>query len=56
MMSGIATTPQPPYYAVIFTSERTDGDNRYAEMADEMMKLASVQPGFCKYIRLVSRL
>ena len=23
-MSGIAKTPQPPYYAVIFTSERTD--------------------------------
>lgn len=45
-MSGIAKTPQTPYYAVIFTSERTDGDNQYAEMADEMLKLASVQPGF----------
>jgi heme-degrading monooxygenase HmoA len=45
-MSGIAKTPQTPYYAVIFTSERTDGDNGYAEMADEMVKLASVQPGF----------
>ncbi|MCQ6563300.1 antibiotic biosynthesis monooxygenase family protein [Paenibacillus mendelii] len=45
-MSEIARTPQPPYYAVIFTSERTDGDNGYAEMADEMVKLASVQPGF----------
>ncbi|WHY20600.1 hypothetical protein QNH28_06295 [Paenibacillus sp. G2S3] len=33
-------------YAVIVTSERTDGDNQYAEMADEMLKLASVQPGF----------
>lgn len=41
-MSGIAKTPQPPYYAVIFTSERTDGDKGYAEME----KLASVQPGF----------
>ena len=45
-MSEIANTPQTPYYAVIFTSERTDGDNQYAEMADEMIKLASVQPGF----------
>ncbi|TMV46597.1 antibiotic biosynthesis monooxygenase [Paenibacillus mesophilus] len=45
-MSGIARTPQPPYYAVIFTSERTEGDNGYAEMADEMVKLASIQPGF----------
>lgn len=45
-MSEIAKTPQTPYYAVIFTSERTDGDSQYAEMADEMEKLASVQPGF----------
>lgn len=45
-MGKIAKTPQRPYYAVIFTSERTDEDNQYAEMADEMMKLASVQPGF----------
>ncbi|WP_195575523.1 antibiotic biosynthesis monooxygenase family protein [Paenibacillus sp. 1001270B_150601_E10] len=45
-MTKIAKTPQPPYYAVIFTSERTDGDNGYAKMADEMLKLASVQSGF----------
>ncbi|RUS48888.1 antibiotic biosynthesis monooxygenase [Cohnella sp. AR92] len=45
-MSGIAKTPEPPYYAVIFTSERTDGDNGYAEMSEEMEKLASSQPGF----------
>ncbi|WNS46233.1 antibiotic biosynthesis monooxygenase [Paenibacillus sp. MMS20-IR301] len=45
-MSAIARTPQPPYYAVIFTSERTAGDNHYAEMADEMLKLAALQPGF----------
>lgn len=45
-MSPIAHTPKPPYYAVIFTSERTDGDNGYAEMAEEMERLASAQPGF----------
>jgi len=42
----IAQTPTPPYYAVIFTSIRTDGDNGYAEMADRMVELASQQDGF----------
>ncbi|WP_175577539.1 hypothetical protein [Photobacterium proteolyticum] len=36
-MSGIANTPEPPYYAVIFTSERTEGDNGYGLMADKMV-------------------
>lgn len=45
-MSEIAHTPKPPYYAVIFTSERSDRDNEYAEIAEEMFRLASVQPGF----------
>lgn len=42
----IAQTPSPPYYAVIFTSVRTDGDNGYAEMADRIVELASQQEGF----------
>ncbi|MBU3056580.1 antibiotic biosynthesis monooxygenase family protein [Pseudomonas indica] len=41
-----ALTPEPPYYAVIFTSTRTDGDNGYAEMAERMVELAAEQPGF----------
>ncbi|MBB6634243.1 antibiotic biosynthesis monooxygenase family protein [Cohnella thailandensis] len=45
-MSGIAKTPQPPYYAVIFTSERTSGDHGYGKMADKMVELAATQPGF----------
>ncbi|WP_028595887.1 antibiotic biosynthesis monooxygenase family protein [Paenibacillus assamensis] len=45
-MSDIAQTPQPPYYAVIFTSERTEGGHGYVEMADEMVELASLQSGF----------
>jgi heme-degrading monooxygenase HmoA len=45
-MSLIANTPTPPYYAVIFTSHRTDGDNGYGEMATKMLELASQQPGF----------
>lgn len=42
----IARTPQPPYYAVIFTSLRSDIDNGYASMAVHMEELASQQPGF----------
>lgn len=45
-MSVIVNTPSPPYYAVIFTSLRTDGDHGYAEMAGKMVALAAVQPGF----------
>ncbi|GIM46331.1 hypothetical protein DNHGIG_18800 [Collibacillus ludicampi] len=45
-MSVIAKTPQPPYYAVIFTSERTEGDNGYGKMAEKMVELASKQHGF----------
>lgn len=42
----IARTPAPPYYAVIFTSLRTEGDNGYAAMADLMDELAREQPGY----------
>lgn len=42
----IAQTPLPPYYAVIFTSTRTDIDKGYAEMADRMVALARQQEGF----------
>jgi heme-degrading monooxygenase HmoA len=38
--------PQKPYYAVIFTSLKTPGDEGYAEMAEEMESLARKQPGF----------
>ncbi|MBP5980270.1 MAG: antibiotic biosynthesis monooxygenase [Halomonas sp.] len=45
-MSLIANTPEPPYYAVIFTSVRTDIDDGYEEMAGRMVALAAEQPGF----------
>lgn len=45
-MSDIAQTPEPPYYAVIFSSHRTEDDNGYGEMADRMLALAESQPGF----------
>lgn len=34
------------YYAVIFTSLRTEGDQGYAEAAESMLALAREQPGF----------
>lgn len=41
-----AQTPQPPYFAVIFTSVRTDVEDGYAETAKQMLELASRQEGF----------
>ncbi len=42
----IASTPPPPYYAVIFTSVRTDVADGYADTANRMVELAREQPGF----------
>lgn len=42
----IAQTPTAPYYAVIFTSLRTTGDDGYEAMSDKMVKLAQKQPGY----------
>jgi len=42
----IAQTPVAPYYAVIFTSLRTEGDNGYGDMSVEMATLAAEQEGF----------
>jgi heme-degrading monooxygenase HmoA len=41
-----AKTPEPPYFAVIFSSNRTSGDAGYGETAERMAKLAATQPGF----------
>jgi len=46
MSNTVAKTPEPPYYAVIFTSLRTEGDRGYGHMADRMVELAAQQPGF----------
>lgn len=45
-MSRPAETPTPPYFAVIFTSVRHEGDGGYAEAARHILELASSQPGF----------
>ena len=44
--SGLARTPAPPYYAVIFTSRRTEGDHGYDAMAQRMAELGSRYDGF----------
>ena len=46
MPDGFATTPDPPYYAVIFTSTRTGVDQGYHDGAARMVELAARQPGF----------
>lgn len=38
--------PEPPYYAVIFSSRRTEGERGYGAMAERMVALARRQPGF----------
>jgi len=45
-VASFAKTPEPPYYAVLFTSQRTDVDDGYGAVADRMVELASQQPGF----------
>jgi heme-degrading monooxygenase HmoA len=46
-MATPAVTPEPPYYAVIFTSVRTPADPAgYVAMAERMVELARQQPGF----------
>ncbi len=45
-MSELASTPAPPYYAVIFTSRRASVHEGYDEMAERMVELAREQPGF----------
>jgi heme-degrading monooxygenase HmoA len=42
----LASTPEPPYVAAIFTSVRTPGDSGYAAMAESMAELAAAQPGY----------
>jgi len=49
-MPSLATTPTPPYYAVIFTSRRNEhpGDG-YDETFERMFALAQEQPGYLGY-------
>jgi heme-degrading monooxygenase HmoA len=42
----LVTLPQRPYYAVIFSSQRSQEDSGYETMAAAMFELASQQPGY----------
>ena len=45
--TGLARTPEPPYYAVIFTSKRTASDEgAYGDVAQRMVDLGSRYDGF----------
>ncbi len=41
-----ANTPAPPYYVVIFSSQRTGVEEGYGAIAQRMVELAREQPGF----------
>ena len=43
---SIANTPEPPYYAVLFTNVRSNDTDGYTSMARDMVELASSQPGY----------
>ncbi len=45
-MSAQSQRPEPPYYAVIFSSRRSGTDEEYAAMSERMVALAAQQPGF----------
>jgi len=44
--SSFASLPEPPYYSVIFSSQRTPGDLGYGQMSERMLELAAAQPGY----------
>jgi heme-degrading monooxygenase HmoA len=49
-MTRPASTPEPPYYVVIFTSRRDEQPNDgYSPTAERMFELAAQQPGFLGY-------
>jgi heme-degrading monooxygenase HmoA len=46
MSAPIAATPEPPYYAAIFTSRLNRDPVSYTEMAARMEELAAQSPGY----------
>jgi heme-degrading monooxygenase HmoA len=45
-MAGFSNTPEPPYYAVIFTSILGESRDGYDAMGSAMVELADRQPGY----------
>ncbi|WP_018685028.1 antibiotic biosynthesis monooxygenase family protein [Actinokineospora enzanensis] len=42
----LSTTPEPPYYAVVFTSLLAQDHDGYAETSDRMTELVRSSPGY----------
>jgi len=45
MKHRFAQTPEPPYYAVIFTNRLASKHDGYEEMGEAMFELANTHPG-----------
>lgn len=45
MTTRFTRTPEPPYYAVIFTNLLSENDGGYEAMANALFELALQQPG-----------
>ncbi len=45
-LDRFASTPEPSYHAVIFTSQRNQVTDGYGDMGNRMMELARQQDGF----------
>lgn len=43
---GWGSTPEPPYYVAIFTSQRRENIEGFETMAERMVELVRQQPGF----------
>lgn len=46
MIERFAKLPKPPYYAVVFSSQRREGDDGYGATSERIEELARLQPGF----------
>ena len=45
MNDRFSKTPEPPYYAVIFSSQLNSDDAGYHRMGEKMFEMATKQPG-----------
>ena len=45
-MRQASRTPEPPYWAVIFSSRHDPADSEYAAMAERMAQRSAAMPGF----------
>jgi heme-degrading monooxygenase HmoA len=45
-MTHFSKTPEPPYYAVVFTSQLSPDPDQYEDAAQRMVELAERMPGY----------